>query len=71
MLVCLMRLRHNIVLMSYNMLEKGESQRPYKTTNFKKKKINMEDIICYVCDNTKHFVKKYHDRKGIKKSHEW
>ena len=36
------------------------------TTQFKKKKMNKDEVVCYVCSENGHFAKKCKNRKGKK-----
>ncbi|CAD6240673.1 unnamed protein product [Miscanthus lutarioriparius] len=37
-----------------------------QTTHFKKKKMNMDEVVCFVCGETGQFAKKCKNRKGKK-----
>jgi hypothetical protein len=41
-------------------------QKANQTTQFKKKKMNMDEVVCFVCGETAHFTKKCKNRKGKK-----
>jgi hypothetical protein len=41
-------------------------QKAVQTTQFKKKKMNMDEVMCFVCDETGHFAKKCKNRNGKK-----
>ena len=40
-------------------------QKAIKTTQFKKK-MKMDEVVCFVCDENGHFAKKCKNRKGKK-----
>ena len=41
-------------------------QKANQTTQFKKKKMNMDEVVCFFCGETGHFAKKCKNRKGKK-----
>ena len=41
-------------------------QKANQTTQLKKKKMNMDEVVCFVCSETGHFAKKCKNRKGKK-----
>jgi hypothetical protein len=44
-----------------------KNYKPNQTTQFKKnKKMNMEDVMCFVCGENGQFAKKCKNRKGKK-----
>lgn len=48
-----------------------KNYKPNQTTQFKKKKkMNMDDVVCIVCGENGHFAKKCKNRKG-KKNQSW
>jgi hypothetical protein len=53
---------------SVNMMQHAgkKNNKPNQTTQFNKKKMNMAEIVCIVCDENGHFTKKCKNRKGKK-----
>jgi len=41
-------------------------QKVIQTTQFKKKKMNMDEVVCFVCGENGHFTKKCKNRNGRK-----
>ena len=53
---------------SANMMQQAgkNKQKVVQTTQFKKKKMNMVEVVCFLCGETGHFAKKCKNRKGKK-----
>jgi hypothetical protein len=53
---------------SANMMQHAgkKNHKPNQTTQLKKKKMDIDEIVCFVCDENGHFTKKCKNRKGKK-----
>jgi DnaJ-class molecular chaperone len=43
-----------------------KNYKPNQTTQDKKKMMNMDEVVCFVCDENGHFTKKCNNCKGKK-----